>query len=592
MLLLVGGTAFAGSTLYDDYKQSLAKSQSLAMAEPGPTKEADQEGNPVSAPNEPPRTADSVLSSDMRVDNPMSTEDSVQSANNWDMPEPGQSDLPEDGFKPSDQFAGSGGVPLPEPPAMPSISEEPLIPAANSPTIVVEEPVTPTIEKVERSSPIISEVPMPLPPAVIEQSENLPTPIPEPVNTPLGDQSNDRLIPAPDDTEIPTPFPTPTEPGPIVVAAVPGIPETPEVPLPAPGMDNAIAPAGFELPEIPPPGSDNKLPTPIQPKEPDLTLPPVTEGGSVPPVIPASEPVKLPEPTTPELGELPKPSNTDPVGIPPVTPEIGGSDPVTPLIPEPPKGEPLQELPKPAGNGLGDFKELPEVGGKQEAPKLPDVTNEPPPEATPSLPSIGDNEPLGERATPPSPTEPMPPTTPIEQATPGLDRPTLPKSKPAPEPATPADKRTDYDVDLHDPEPGETYTSISRQYYGDAKYAEALRAYNRGRPVAPNGTIYIPPTYILRGQFSQLISAQVGGEAKPTAGPAVSRAADLNRIDWAPSSGTGIPRSYTLPRDGMTLWDVAQEVYGDRRDWQKLWDSNPRLDPNQRLEQGSVVRIP
>jgi nucleoid-associated protein YgaU len=42
----------------------------------------------------------------------------------------------------------------------------------------------------------------------------------------------------------------------------------------------------------------------------------------------------------------------------------------------------------------------------------------------------------------------------------------------------------------------------------------------------------------------------------------------------------------------MTLWDVAEEVYGDRRDWRRLWDANPQVNPNDRLAAGTRLALP
>ena len=49
---------------------------------------------------------------------------------------------------------------------------------------------------------------------------------------------------------------------------------------------------------------------------------------------------------------------------------------------------------------------------------------------------------------------------------------------------------------------------------------------------------------------------------------------------------------YVVPHGNMTLLDVAEDLYGSRNAWSKLFTANPQLDPNAFLESGLVIRLP
>ena len=82
--------------------------------------------------------------------------------------------------------------------------------------------------------------------------------------------------------------------------------------------------------------------------------------------------------------------------------------------------------------------------------------------------------------------------------------------------------KTDFDVDLHKPKAGDTYESISKLHYRDARYAEALRQYNRGVELDRGVDVQVPPMYVLRQQFPKSIA------------PARS---SPGSTEWTPSAG-------------------------------------------------------
>jgi hypothetical protein len=82
--------------------------------------------------------------------------------------------------------------------------------------------------------------------------------------------------------------------------------------------------------------------------------------------------------------------------------------------------------------------------------------------------------------------------------------------------------KTDFDVDLHQPKAGDTYESISKLHYRDARYAEALRLYNSGVALDRGIDVKVPPMYVLRQRFPQQVGASRGSPGGP---------------EWTPSAG-------------------------------------------------------
>ena len=170
--------------------------------------------------------------------------------------------------------------------------------------------------------------------------------------------------------------------------------------------------------------------------------------------------------------------------------------------------------------------------------------------------------------------------------------PPMPVAGPAnplvPVPAAPrtsnAEVRTSFDVDLHRVEDNETYETISRKQYGDAKYAEALRRFNGNRALTKGGEIELPPTGELRKRMSSLVPI-----------PAVAVPMRPTTPDgWtAPATKpVSTPSYYTVPRDGMSFWDIAEEAVGDRKDAAKVRELNAKFDANIRFKKGDQVRLP
>ena len=284
------------------------------------------------------------------------------------------------------------------------------------------------------------------------------------------------------------PPPTATS-GPATVAtpaAVIPSPVLPFVPEPVPTTPGPVAVA--EPTPIVPAAHAEPVPVPTPP-EPKLTDPP--GGVSVPPVIPA--PTPPPASDKPEPKSAPRPSPCCPRrrwSRNPSRPPPAPSDLPTPPAPKPvvPTFEPTDRKPDP----------VPPVPTPTDPPAtFRPVTMDPQPkpkseptDARPAGGSLNLTKPPGELGVRPAGNAEPP--------------------------------KTDFDVDLHRPKAGDTYEAISKLHYRDARYAEALRQYNRGLGLDRGMDVQVPPMYVLRQRFPQQVGAPRGSPGGP---------------EWTPSAG-------------------------------------------------------
>jgi hypothetical protein len=154
-------------------------------------------------------------------------------------------------------------------------------------------------------------------------------------------------------------------------------------------------------------------------------------------------------------------------------------------------------------------------------------------------------------------------------------------------PSVPAvgETRTDYDVDLHYPKGGgETWASVSKQYLGDDRYGEALKAYNRNATLSQVPRVEIPPIHVLRKKYATLI------------GQPVATATEKSNIEWASAPAAkptaGGYRQYAIPTGGMTMKEVAKAAYGDENMWGKIWDLNPTQRADEAMRPGTKILLP
>ena len=289
--------------------------------------------------------------------------------------------------------------------------------------------------------------------------------------------------------------------------------------------------------------------TPPSPSMPDLKMP-----------TPGSIPVALPNPMIPTMPDVkPVAAPMMPAPSAPVTPEpVKIADVAPPVVPKPTPVVTTPVVAAPATlmtpNG--------QPSAFQVVPPMPVAVTPTAPVPLPPAPSVSGlaniypaPQSLGAQLTPPAAIRPV----------------------------TNTEVRTAIDVDLHEPKRGDTYASISKMHYGDDRYAAAIQAFNQNRNLGDGAAIELPLTQYLRQNYRQYI----GGTPPVSNDPA-------RTPEWAPSAGRAVPtpRTFTVNREGMTMWDVAEDVYGDRQKWKQIQDANPQLDANERYRIGDRFRLP
>ena len=66
-------------------------------------------------------------------------------------------------------------------------------------------------------------------------------------------------------------------------------------------------------------------------------------------------------------------------------------------------------------------------------------------------------------------------------------------------------------MDIYHPKANDSWEAISREYYNDIKFAAALKAYNRGKPLT--GTVDVPPISVVKRTRRSPSPAPMGGGA-------------------------------------------------------------------------------
>lgn len=390
------------------------------------------------------------------------------------------------------------------------------------------------------------------------------------------------------------------------------------------------------------------LPPPSASLDPRLADPSVKPAGGFPPVEPSVYIPMIPSApgnVVPAAGIdlLPKP----PAGAPmtpalPATPPGPGSGPAAPTIPPagpassafPPVG-PSLDVPKPPDSllppvGPASLAPIPAApGGSPMLPTvptvgMPSVTPDPTRKVAgepiyPTMPPNAIAPPVGPAPLPPS-VAPTPPASPKLDYTkpPGTTIPVPGGVSPDVRPTGVSERppQTSFDVDLYEPRAGDSYQSISRDFYNDTRYSRALSAYNSNKAL-PGGHVEVPPIYVLQKRYPQLIAA--GADPVPSPPPAdpLPKPAPVSpppapitpvdakapapapvfapsgKKDDAPVFRTSGAKTYLVKTTGMTLKTVARETLGSEQRWADLYQLNPQLTaPADYLAIGTEVKLP
>ena len=350
--------------------------------------------------------------------------------------------------------------------------------------------------------------------------------------------------------------------------------------------DSPIRTVGGETPAVPPiptlPMLEAPAPNGIPPAP--TVIPVVT--GPAPVAAPVPVPIPLPTPAPvpapiPLPMSAPIPATAEPAKATPAPPAL-----VPVVVPATPAPVAVNTVPVEAPKGV---PATPPVERVIEKPLLPEPSRSAtvPPFAASAFTETPPPKPVPPVSVTPATLPAPPPDTRVLElpATPAFGIVDVPREPLRPVPTPTGEVRTDYDVDLHPAQAGQTYESISKQHYGDAKYADALRASNKNRDPGRE-EIQLPPTHVLR-KFT-------GGTRTPAAANPIAPASGET---WSPSPATAprpaaVGRSYTVLKDDTTFRDLAGMLLNDRNKYKRISDLNPTIDANAKLNKGDKIAVP
>jgi hypothetical protein len=318
----------------------------------------------------------------------------------------------------------------------------------------------------------------------------------------------------------------------------------PDKPVPPPSLDPfiptvpSIYPVGAEAPKPPPTGGSPPIPPVPAPVFPPVTPPAPPSGG---PIIPAPDfpPVPTPKPPDPAFPPIPVPGGT--------------SNPPVPVAP------PIPPVPPPGGVAVPPAP--PSVLPFDMNPK-PDPTLKP-------IPRPALDPPIGV------------PTTFGKPAGGNDVKPLVPEAHP----------NTGFDVDLYDPKLGDTYESISLDYYNDKRFATALKAFNVNKPLQGGHYVEVPPIHILKKKFpAQVGVVPIGGTSPaPTSPPSTAPEWGAPTRPEVPARTAGNNRGTFIVPAGWTMVTLARQ-YGVK--WDDIYALNPTVHPSDPIPAGTELRMP
>ena len=351
-------------------------------------------------------------------------------------------------------------------------------------------------------------------------------------------------------------------PGPVLTP-----PETPKTTSPMSGGFEIVPSAPATLPTVPATPTEVKDPSkevkPEPPPEIKIPAAPMSPSTSGPASDPAKTAQKEVRPEPPPEIKVPaapmSPSTSGPTSEPkPVT------DPKT-TQPETPKLEPSP-------------------GRTIELPK----TVEPAPIRTTTSPIL-EPPPVISRPTPMPPAEPSTSSPGVRLGTPA-PAPSVDSHSMAPSAARQDPKQDSYEEEWYRCQAGDKLEAISQRLFGTPRYAQALRLYNLDRQFSENlrqenpllragQIIRIPEKRILERTYSgSNTSGSRSGMSAPPNGGGTDDAATLP--EWR------------VPRENMTLHEIAKEQLGNSGDWYKIFELNRWLNPNEPVPMGAKIYLP
>jgi hypothetical protein len=468
---------------------------------------------------------------------------------------------------------------VPTLPALPTATVERTTPpaeyvAAVGPTAPTAPVTAPLVSP--NTAPLVPPVVAPVtPPLVSPNTAPLVLPVVPPVTPPLVPPVTPPLVPP-----VVAPVTAPLVPP--VVAPV--TPTTGSDPFRAAGTPGKIDPPGSPSNLVPPIGNGVTVPPVDVTPAGGLAIPQVgpnlvATSGQQPPAAPM---IPNPNPTVPLVPPVTTAVPVVPPVVQPMNPAVPVVPPTNPVVP------PTNPVIAPIGPSNPATPVVPPIVQPMNPVVPPVVQPMTPIQGSPVVPPIGTNPGVLPPAVGPA-TPALPGGQPIEYVKPAG----TPEVRPV---ANERPAATSFDVDLYEPRAGDTYDSISREFYNDTRYAAALRAFNANKALQGGVQVEVPPMHVLRKRFPQLT-----GTTPVPASPPVVRPVGVTGAggEWAAAGGAdpgfraSTNSSYVVPPGGMTLKAVAKLTLGTDQRWADVWELNRQItDPGAVLPAGTEVRLP
>jgi hypothetical protein len=169
-----------------------------------------------------------------------------------------------------------------------------------------------------------------------------------------------------------------------------------------------------------------------------------------------------------------------------------------------------------------------------------------------------------------------------------------------------------FDEETYACRPGDSFRSISEQYYRSPRYERALLLFNRNHPRASEPVrqdppilnagqpVFLPPARVLEKQYPSAISDGVPLPSAPAA-PASPAPVGLDAPrpvaapPSAPTTSWSVPPggpTYRVRRGGEMFREMARHTLGDAERWWDIYRLNAKYNPSGPVPEGTVLLLP
>jgi hypothetical protein len=175
-----------------------------------------------------------------------------------------------------------------------------------------------------------------------------------------------------------------------------------------------------------------------------------------------------------------------------------------------------------------------------------------------------------------------------------------------------------FDERLHPTQAGETYHSLSRQYYLSDGLAAALRLYNLDNPTSPDRSgldgpragqlVRIPPMRVLIARYPSAVAPELQPTQAvvPVNATSVTQSATASVAPPPPPPPTVPPvqppqppipagpayQLYRVRDGGEMLTEIARRTLGSGLSAERIASLNRTINPNARIPAGTILRLP